>query len=304
MKAMKTKRDDNDHMALGDYGNEYGEYRWGVFMRFIQRMLRHPGGKADKYFSAQQAFFEMHDTAGAYLKDGAMRAHIDLCPRECVVFQVQEFVEGLALEQLAWVYRDKFAPGHNRMEGLSAKEEKGLIRGTVAKWMMGAGLVLPSNDTSAQVSALTELVVARVLTTFLHFHAKCGIVHDDMHVGNIILTAEHGDVKIIDWELAKVISTSSVELASFWRKDRGNKGALLEDRGTQCDSLFPKCVCEWPYQVVGRQGTVACNLFGLKTQKSRHVLQLLAQRMVSLGTAFLGERAAIVRELVPGRSEL
>eukprot|EP00929_Paragymnodinium_shiwhaense_P026786 TRINITY_DN15843_c0_g1_i1.p1 TRINITY_DN15843_c0_g1~~TRINITY_DN15843_c0_g1_i1.p1 ORF type:complete len:569 (+),score=162.47 TRINITY_DN15843_c0_g1_i1:36-1742(+) len=34
--------DDNDHMTLGDYGSEYGEYRWGLFSRALHRMIGQP----------------------------------------------------------------------------------------------------------------------------------------------------------------------------------------------------------------------------------------------------------------------
>ncbi|CAE8614850.1 unnamed protein product [Polarella glacialis] len=47
--------DDNDHFTLGDYGNEYGEYRWGVFSRFIQRMLPQFSSETDAYFKLQSS---------------------------------------------------------------------------------------------------------------------------------------------------------------------------------------------------------------------------------------------------------
>lgn len=50
--------DDNDHMCLGDLGKEYGEYRWGVFSRFLARMVRHAAPEAAQYFSHQMAVFD------------------------------------------------------------------------------------------------------------------------------------------------------------------------------------------------------------------------------------------------------
>lgn len=51
--------DDNDHMTLGDYGSEYGEYRWGVFSRALRRSLGFvwPATMRD-YFATQMALFE------------------------------------------------------------------------------------------------------------------------------------------------------------------------------------------------------------------------------------------------------
>eukprot|EP00927_Polykrikos_kofoidii_P040758 TRINITY_DN34784_c0_g1_i1.p1 TRINITY_DN34784_c0_g1~~TRINITY_DN34784_c0_g1_i1.p1 ORF type:complete len:535 (+),score=57.92 TRINITY_DN34784_c0_g1_i1:72-1676(+) len=57
--ATKGPLDDNDHFALGHYGNEYGEYRWGVFSRFIQRMLKHHSDTLVRYFDDQQKLFSM-----------------------------------------------------------------------------------------------------------------------------------------------------------------------------------------------------------------------------------------------------
>lgn len=51
--------DDNDHMTLGDYGSEYGEYRWGVFSRVLRRGMgiAWPSTMRE-YFAAQMALFE------------------------------------------------------------------------------------------------------------------------------------------------------------------------------------------------------------------------------------------------------
>ena len=59
MLLTKGALDDNDHFALGDYGNEYGEYRWGVFSRFIQRMLRNDAPRVTKYFRDQSNLFRL-----------------------------------------------------------------------------------------------------------------------------------------------------------------------------------------------------------------------------------------------------
>eukprot|EP00933_Yihiella_yeosuensis_P041625 TRINITY_DN36015_c0_g1_i1.p1 TRINITY_DN36015_c0_g1~~TRINITY_DN36015_c0_g1_i1.p1 ORF type:complete len:409 (-),score=68.68 TRINITY_DN36015_c0_g1_i1:104-1255(-) len=48
-------------MALGDYGNEYGEYRWGVFLRLVHRMLgrSYHCPKAHEYFDIQDKIFQL-----------------------------------------------------------------------------------------------------------------------------------------------------------------------------------------------------------------------------------------------------
>jgi len=171
-----------------------------------------------------------------------------------------------------------------------------MLREIMDRWFTAAG-VQPLKGAVANETLLTELVVARVLTTYLHFHSKCGVVHDDMHVGNIILTLDEGHVKIIDWELARLISPGGTELKKLWTEDPGQQGVLIRDRGTQCDSLFRGCVCSWPYQIVGAPGGAACNLFGLSRKASQAVLDKLAKNMPLLPAAFLGEHATVVKEL-------
>jgi len=63
-------------------------------------------------------------------------------------------------------------------------------------------------------AAFTELVIGRLTTSYIHFHYRCGVVHDDMHTGNALLTDSGGYVKVIDWELAKVSMTDHSLLQS------------------------------------------------------------------------------------------
>ena len=77
------------------------------------------------------------------------------------------------------------------------------IQSMALKWLEEAG-VRHGQTREEKEAALTELVVARLMTAYLHFHYKCGVVHDDMHTGNALLTDDGGKVKVIDWELAKV----------------------------------------------------------------------------------------------------
>ena len=44
--------------CLGDLGKEYGEYRWGVFSRFLARMVRHAVPEAAQYYDRQMAVFD------------------------------------------------------------------------------------------------------------------------------------------------------------------------------------------------------------------------------------------------------
>jgi len=262
---------------------------------------------SDQLGHCQDCLYSGRDAAGSYLKDGSMRAHIELCPAECVVWQVQEFVEGLPLESLAWPYRSDFAPGHDRKEGSDPQKEKAKIQKTVNRWLAAAQVPLREISTDEKAaSALTEMVVARIFATFVHLHSKCGIVHDDMHVGNIILTKETGQVKVIDWELARTVQTDRQSLLKLWNGEtqhgRRQKPGLINDRATQCDSLFKGCVCQWPWEALTDPGPqkksakAACNLFGLKKDASVAVLQALITKLPKLSEKVLGEHGESLKE--------
>jgi len=195
-------------------------------------------------------------------------------------------------------------------------------------WLKAAGELEPTT-TAEKERSLTQLVLGRLVTAYVHFHYICGVVHDDMHTGNILLTAEGGLVKVIDWELAKVVplpfearSTVVLRDGLTWEtlKPRSGaiavntrmlhpqygvyrKNAMIGDRGTQCDSVFPACSCQYPYEtMLDKQylqgayiGSFHCNLFGLALEDSWEAVRELSLSIHSRTEVYLGPSADRVK---------
>merc|ERR1712050_90255 len=101
-----------------------------------------------------------------------------------------------------------------------------------------------------------------------------------MHVGNVVIRRLDGAIRIIDWELSpapllpfnaartlKIRKQGAREHASFGRYD---SNPMIGDRGTQCDSLFQNCHCNFPYEFLlpadltggAYRNNYHCNLIG------------------------------------------
>mmetsp|Transcript_11645 Transcript_11645/g.25939 ORF Transcript_11645/g.25939 Transcript_11645/m.25939 type:complete len:128 (+) Transcript_11645:78-461(+) len=121
-----------------------------------------------------------------------------------------------------------------------------------------------------------------------------------MHVGNVVVEDSTGEVKIIDWELSV-----AHEPPFDPRKAKRNSNPMINDQGTQCDSLFPKCTCQWPWHaVLPGQGppasaTPSCTLFGLNKTSSQRMLASMTG-IGSWGGKYLGPSAELVRPLLRG----
>jgi hypothetical protein len=82
---------------------------------------------------------------------------------------------------------------------------------------------------------------------------------------------------------------------------------MIGDRGTQCDSVFPSCVCHWPFELLlparltagAYRASYHCNLVGMApVARSRRLVLELAAALASnasgaASTAYLGADAAL-----------
>ena len=83
------------------------------------------------------------------------------------------------------------------------------------------------------------------------------------------------------------------------------KNAMIGDRGTQCDSVFRACTCQYPYELVVDSkfthgayiDSYHCNLVGLDLNHSWAAARELAQGIRSRTDEYLGPSAWAVREL-------
>ena len=151
----------------------------------------------------------------------------------------QERVEGPELGALAMLYDEEAAPGADPVRP-DGSNSKAALRALARTWLDGAG-ALPAppppppppprpppgaaaattatvaaaaattavweagaGGRAALAGALTKLLQARLAAAFAVFHHRCGVLHDDMHSGNVVLQRDRGEVKVIDWELGRV----------------------------------------------------------------------------------------------------
>ena len=110
-----------------------------------------------------------------------------------MVLQVQEHVNGYTLEKFGQLFQKEYPEGY----GERTPGEKQRMQKMALRWFEGTG-VRPDQSSRPQLEKeLTKLVTARLMASYVHFHFLCGVVHDDMHTGNILLTADYGHVKAI-----------------------------------------------------------------------------------------------------------
>ena len=105
-------------------------------------------------------------------------------------------------------------------------------------------------------------------------------------------------IAIIDWELSpppQLQRFNARQTVRFRDAKRGGHPAfgvyesnpMIGDRGTNCDSIFRDCICNFPYEFVVPQkvhdgaysNNYHCNLFGMPIEKSWDVAEGLAARL-------------------------
>jgi aminoglycoside phosphotransferase (APT) family kinase protein len=149
---------------------------------------------------------------------------------------LQERVEGPELGALAMLYDEDMAPGADpvRPDGANSKAA---LRALARTWLDRAGALPAPPPPAAAVAgavataaaweasaegraalagALTKLLQARLAAAFAVFHHRCGVLHDDMHSGNVVLQRARGEVKVIDWELGRVAEVLTSVFVSFF----------------------------------------------------------------------------------------
>ena len=89
--------------------------------------------------------------------------------------QVQERINGYTIEKFGNLFKKGYPEGYGERE----PEEKEKLQGLVLAWLAGVG-IKPGERVEEKEKALTQLVLGRILTAYLHFHHRCGVVHDDM----------------------------------------------------------------------------------------------------------------------------
>jgi len=200
------------------------------------------------------------------------------------VLQVQELVDGFTLEPFAMLYKKKYPRGFDEREAMSKNASKQVVRKAFGTWLKAVGIQPAELGVKELELEATKLLQARLTAAYIEIHYICGVVHDDMHVGNILMRREDGAVQIIDWELSPPPRLPFVakHTMKYTRKGEVSQfgpyksNPMIGDRGTQCDSLHPDCICNFPYEFLLSENVTNaaykdnyhCNLLGVEVNKS------------------------------------
>jgi len=127
-------------VELQDDAGRWRRWNWRVGERYRLRVPLSLGhfeilnDDEGRLSECQDCQYHLLDPRGSYLKTNDIRAHIRLCPRECVVLQVQERIEGYTLEKFGQLFRAKYPAGY----GSRAPGEKEKIQKMALQWLSEA----------------------------------------------------------------------------------------------------------------------------------------------------------------------
>jgi serine/threonine protein kinase len=155
-----------------------------------------------------------------------------------VAILVNEMVEAVDVSRFARLFKSEHIRPMGRELPPEEKKVRAGLRSMVKTW-------LPTASTDAELEAgLTRHFLVRALAALTHLHYHCGLVHHDLHAGNIMLSSA-GDVVLIDWELAVPYALPFDPAPTVLPR---NYGVRRGDQGIFCPSLFEGCSCLIPYR--------------------------------------------------------